>query len=180
MTNEETFVRALRALLKIARIEGVIDYVISQGQTVNYIELAKPLGMFSGGSELADLLGKIFAADVAAGKPSRTAAVIRTDTGMPGFGFYDMAVEVAHCGNTMQAKVDFWLDAIKQLGLTPPPSALDTIAGYRTKARPCSGDGITQSPCGLEANHEGTRNGIPVRTCGVHIVGAENMRRLIP
>lgn len=178
--TEEAFTRELRALLKLTQIQAVIDFVISQGQTVNYITLAKPFGLFSGGSELAELLGKIFDADYAAKKPTRTAAVVRSDTGMPGFGFYNMAFDLDLCDLRVQSKIDFWLDTMRKLELEPPELSRSTIENYQKPFPPCTGDGIAITSCGNDVNHTGMRNGVPVRTCGVHIVGAEKIQQFRP
>jgi hypothetical protein len=75
-------------LLKRVACRAVLEYARIQQKTISYIELAEVLSMFSGGSELANVLGEIAKEDFEAGHPVITALAVRKDTGRPGKGFY--------------------------------------------------------------------------------------------
>lgn len=106
--------------LKMAEVRGILKYYLALGQTITYLELAKPLGMFSGGSELATILGDLMEQDVEAKRPILSSLVVRSDTRRPGVGYFEMArcLELP-LGPSASDEEDFWQKQAALLGVTP-------------------------------------------------------------
>ena len=110
----------LRGILKLCRLHG---------QSIHYVDIAKALGMFSGGTELATILGELMKEAHDAGEPPLSALVVRTDTGMPGDGFFTYARQLGYEFTDERA---FWEMQVTLLGLqlgVGAPSAQSSTDG---------------------------------------------------
>jgi len=108
---------ALQHGLLVVQIRAVIEYAIQTQAVVNYLPLAKSLGVFSGGKQLALALASIMEEDHRDGRPLTCALVISSVKGMPGDGFF---VKARSLGYQMPYGEDrFWKSQCQALGVTP-------------------------------------------------------------
>ena len=110
----KSIVQAVEAEVRRQSIRAVIKYGITTKTYVNYVPLAKAVGMFSGGSELATILGEVMTEDHAKGGPLSCAVIVGSQTGMPGKGFFDMARSLGYQVPNDQA---FWKAQAQALGM---------------------------------------------------------------
>ena len=113
-----TIPAATRQGLMLMQIRAILDYAVHSGEFVHYLPLAKSLHVFSGGKELAIVLGMIMKDDHAAGLPLSCALIRSSVTGMPGKGFFAMARQL---GYTYKDEYSFWASHCVALGVQPPP-----------------------------------------------------------
>jgi hypothetical protein len=88
--------RELARATKRTELRGILKLCRVRGELINYVDIAKALGMFSGGTELATILGELMKEAHDAGEPPLSALVVRTDTGMPGDGFFSYARQLGY------------------------------------------------------------------------------------
>ena len=108
-------INAVKAEIRREKAKAIISYAIATRQQVTYIPLAAALGMFSGGRELAELLGEIMTEDYEAGRPLSPSVVVGNQTGVPGKGYYEMAKSLGYAVQPGQEKA-FWKNQMSALG----------------------------------------------------------------
>lgn len=106
--------RELARATKRTELRGILKLCRVRGELINYVDIAKALGMFSGGTELATILGELMKEAYDAGEPPLSALVVRTDTGMPGDGFFSYARQL---GYEFTGERRFWEMQVTLLGL---------------------------------------------------------------
>jgi hypothetical protein len=147
MSTEDLFGQ-LKFALKATEVRGILRLCQSQGHTIDYLTLAKALGMFSGGSELSRILGTIQEEDDKEGKGLLSSLVVGKNSGIPGKGYFENAREVLgrDIPDDEESERAFWVSEIEKLGLPKPPStplgklkrvaqqAHDDLAGHLNEA----------------------------------------------
>lgn len=108
------------ALLK-AKVEAITTHCILQATVTNYVTVAKATGTFSGGKDLAEVLGFIMKDDAKAGRPLSCSVVVRSDTGRPGKGYFVCARDLGlDCPDTPAGEEGFWRAQISALKVVAP------------------------------------------------------------
>jgi hypothetical protein len=74
-----------------AEVRGILKFCQSIRHRITYVCLAKALGMFSGGTELAKILGEIMLEDYEAKEGVLSSLVVKSTTGLPGHGYFTYA-----------------------------------------------------------------------------------------
>jgi hypothetical protein len=110
----QNIVKAVEAEIRLQSIKAIIKYGIATKTYVNYVPLAKAVGMFSGGTELATILGEIMQEDHKSGGPLTCSVIVGSQSGMPGKGFFDMARSLGFQVPNDQA---FWKSQTQALGM---------------------------------------------------------------
>lgn len=108
----------VRSEITAAEIRGAVKallHVLKRPPT--YMEVARPLGMFSGGKELAVGLGRIMDQDAEAGRPLLCSGVVRRDTGLPGDGYFEHAANQHGMAipSGPDGRLEFWARQIGQV-----------------------------------------------------------------
>lgn len=111
-------------LLRI-QVEVLLDFCLFRGELCTYSAIAKMVGSFSGGSEMAGVLAEIARSDVSQKKPMRTAVVVgmspERPEPLPGTGFFDLACELGfNIDDSPTAERAFWVAELAKLGFKPP------------------------------------------------------------
>jgi hypothetical protein len=105
----QSAVRQYEFNMLVLAVSAIIGFCRVRKDFTSYIDIAKVVGVFSGGDVLARILGKIAEADYKAGRPISTALVIRKDTGMPGDGFFSHMTSLgATVGTTLADHKKYW------------------------------------------------------------------------
>jgi hypothetical protein len=89
-------IKVLEAEIRRQQVKAIIQFAIKTKQYVNYVPLAAAIGVFSGGHELAEILGSIMEEDHAVGRPLSCSVVVGTHTNIPGSGFFAMAKQLGY------------------------------------------------------------------------------------
>ena len=120
--------REIARATKRTELRGILKLCRLRRQSIHYVDIAKALGMFSGGTELATILGELMKEAHDAGEPPLSALVVRTDTGMPGDGFFTYARQLGYEFTDERA---FWEMQVTLLGLlgVGAPSAQSSTDG---------------------------------------------------
>jgi hypothetical protein len=132
---KDRLIEELRFTIRRAEIRGILRYFKSRRRTIDYVALAKALGMFSGGSELAQILGKLQEEDDAEGQGFLSSLVVGKNTGVPGSGYFENAREVLgrDIARDEGAEREFWAGEIEKLGLPRP--GFGSVAQLKQLAR---------------------------------------------
>lgn len=110
----------------VSSILTILDFLHKGArQTTSYVPLARTLGVFSGGTALAEALGEVQKLDHLAGRPLRSSLVVGKNTGIPGPGYFVMAHQFHKFGNTAVEEFAFWLQQMDSLGVAPSHESLD-------------------------------------------------------
>ncbi len=99
--------KAVSKAIVRAEVRGILRFCASIRHRVTYVSLAKSLQMFSGGTELASILGDIMVEDFQAGHPILSSLVVKTSTGIPGGGYFNYAKKIGLQGHR-EPDVHFW------------------------------------------------------------------------
>jgi very-short-patch-repair endonuclease len=117
----EDLTKAMVAEVRTAEVRGIVKVCIARKTLVDYLSIASALGMFSGGSELAQCLGRIMDEDVREKRPLSCAAVVSKNTGLPGKGFFAQARSLKlFSGESAAEERAFWEQQARALGIEPP------------------------------------------------------------
>ncbi len=113
---------ALNGEIRRAHVRGVLEFHVHKKQFVDYRTLAAVFGMFSGGSELARILGEIQTEDDAAGRGLLSSLVVGVSTGLPGKGYFEHARQKLKrpIATNPAAERAFWVAELAKLGMSPP------------------------------------------------------------
>jgi hypothetical protein len=76
------------------RVDTCVSLCAEDKRETTYVPVAKVAGTFSGGAELAQALGGTQKIDHAASAPVRASLVVGVNSGVPGPGYYEMAVQL--------------------------------------------------------------------------------------
>jgi hypothetical protein len=109
-----SIVKAVEAEIRRQSVRAILKYGISTKTYVNYVPLAKALGLFSGGIDLATILGEIMEEDHKNGGPLTCSVLVGSQSGMPGKGFFEMAKKLGYQVPDDQA---FWKAQTQALGM---------------------------------------------------------------
>jgi len=110
----QNIVKAVEAEIHRQSVRAILKYGITTKIYVNYVPLAKSLGLFSGGNCLATILGEIMEEDHKNGGPLMCAVLVGSQTGMPGKGFFEKAKQLGYQVPNDQA---FWKSQTQALGM---------------------------------------------------------------
>ena len=112
---------------KVQQLALLLELKANETQSTTYVPVAKALGTFSGGRELAEGLGQIQTIDHKNGEPFKSSLVVGVHTGVPGPGYFHMARSLGHkIGATPKDEFEFWLDQMEQLEAQLSPAAIKT------------------------------------------------------
>lgn len=116
--------RDIKRATRMAQVKAIIQFCIRQQKFVTYYQIARPLGMFSGGSELAAILGDIMTEDDEAGVPLISSAVVRSrlkpGVAGPGRGYFTAARSLGlRIGTSQKDEYQFWAAQASRLLLIP-------------------------------------------------------------
>lgn len=125
-TQLDEFIKSQEDLVAAARIEGILLDCIRRHEFIYYIDIAKMLGMFSGGRHLARLLGVIHSNDRMHKEPIKTSIVISKGRDVPGYGHYVLDMEWKSW-TTLEQYFDDWKGHLTAFGMHATPLALKTI-----------------------------------------------------
>jgi hypothetical protein len=116
---QEVFAREQTEAIKRAEVWGILHFCRARGELVGYVDIAKALGMFSGGSELAGILGDIMTRCHLAGDPLLSSLVVKTTTGIPGKGYFTCARDLGYrIKDSDDDELAFWREQIKRVGIS--------------------------------------------------------------
>jgi hypothetical protein len=76
------------------RVDTCVSLCAAEKRETNYVPVAKVAETFSGGSELAEALGVGHKADHQAGVGVRASLCVGVNSGVPGPGYYEMAISL--------------------------------------------------------------------------------------
>ena len=110
----QSIVKAVEAEIHRQSVRAILKYGVTTKTYVNYVPLAKALGLFSGGIKLSAILGEIMEEDHKNGGPLTCAVLVSSQTGMPGSGFFEMAKKLGYQMSNDQA---FWESQTRALGM---------------------------------------------------------------
>jgi hypothetical protein len=101
-----------------AEVRGILKFCQSVRHRITYVCLAKALGMFSGGKELAKILGEIMLEDKEADDGVLSSLVVKASTGMPGHGYFEYARQLYDFSipDVKVANAIFWRNQMGKLG----------------------------------------------------------------
>jgi len=121
--------RELSLELDAARVYGILLFALKRKKLVSYVDLAKSLGMFSGGRPLAEALGRAMEISIEEEKfsilPAIVTRVILSDQGRvimgPGDGFYEKIRSLGYQvrAESTEEKYQYWLKLLEGLGYDP-------------------------------------------------------------
>ena len=114
----------IRRATRMSQVKAIIKFCIHQQNFVTYYQMARPLGMFSGGTELASILGDLMAEDHQAGDPLISSAVVRSrlkpGIAGPGRGYFTMARDLGYLvGTSPKDEFKFWAAQTARLQIIP-------------------------------------------------------------
>ena len=127
-------VKAIKSEIRGAEVRGILKLFLSRKRTTDYVTVAKALGMFSGGSELAGILGNLQIDDNQAGDGLISSLVVSRKTGVPGRGYFENARKALSCAipDDPEQERAFWEAELKKLDIQPPartiPARLEVSA----------------------------------------------------
>lgn len=110
----KSIVKAVEAEIRRQSVRAILKYGITTKTYVNYVPLAKALGLFSGSGVLSSILGEIMEEDHAQGGPLTCSVVIGSRSGLPGKGFFEKARQLGYQVTDEQA---FWKAQTQALGM---------------------------------------------------------------
>ncbi len=119
-------IKAMEREIRRSQIRGLLMYLAHVKQTIDYVTISAVFGMFSGGSELAGILGEIQEEDFEAGEPLKSSLVIGINTKRPGAGYFAHAREKLkiHIEKGPLDEYQFWAKQMHALGV-PVPEQID-------------------------------------------------------
>jgi hypothetical protein len=122
---------AIDAAVRVAEVRGILKAVAHLKLTITYVPLAKMLGLFAGGSELAGLLGEIQEECYQSGAPILTSLVIKVNLGVPGPGYFSHLRSLgAEIGLSPKEEFEFWLGQMELLGVPLTKEALEWALSF--------------------------------------------------
>jgi len=110
----------------LLRLDRALTQLLFNKRTMFYHELAKLLGGYSPRSKwVACALGMIVEADQEDGVPLRSSLIVRTDTLMPGDGYFWKLEEIGIIKDRTDASecLKVWKDQMAKLGIAMPTPA---------------------------------------------------------
>lgn len=121
---------ALMGFALFWEIYGVLKFLQHEGLTTTYVPIAKAFGLFSGGTDLARVLGEIQEEDDKNGHAFHSSLVVGAERGIPGNGYFEHARTKLKRSipKTPPAELLFWADQMKALGVPYPPQAVTYAA----------------------------------------------------
>jgi hypothetical protein len=102
-----------------AEVRGILKFCKSIRHRITYVCLAKALGMFSGGTELATILGEIMLENYEAREGVLSSLVVKATTGVPGHGYFEYAKKLypLHLPPSIgTSNAQFWRRQMDDLG----------------------------------------------------------------
>lgn len=117
---------AVSALVQLAELRGILKFLHTKQDTTTYVPVAKTLGLFSGGADLARMLGELQDENQAKGEPYLSSLVVGAQNGIPGAGYFVNARQNGHkIPKTPADELLFWAGQMKLLGVPYPQAAID-------------------------------------------------------
>lgn len=114
------FFAGIRQTIRCSEVRGILRLCARRKEFITYLDVARSLGMFSGGRELATCLGQIMEANAEKKEPLLSSLVIRNDTGRPGTGYFEQARSLGLLHSSKDDEVEaFWRSEVRRLGLDP-------------------------------------------------------------
>lgn len=111
----------------VAKLDLLLTFAEEIKTSTTYVPVAKTLGVFSGGNDLAEALGEIQRIDDKAKRPFRSSLVVSVGTGVPGKGYFHMARSLGHTiGATPADEFLFWKSQMDAMGVLLSPVAVKT------------------------------------------------------
>lgn len=108
------------------RVDTCVSLCAEDKRETNYVPVAKVAGTFSGGTELAEALGVGHKADHLAGVGVRASLCVGVNSGVPGPGYYEMAISLGalKAGATDAEKFMYFKGQRDKLGVPLNPKAV--------------------------------------------------------
>lgn len=106
----------------LIRLLRILDSLKQEKKTMHYHELAQKLGGHSPRSKyIAMALGLVVESDQEAGEPLRSSLITRTDTNMPGDGYWWKLQEegIIKDRDNVEERESFWKKQMALLGVVP-------------------------------------------------------------
>lgn len=135
MEPSKALSRELALELDAANVYGILRFAWQRKKLISYVDLAKSLGMFSGGSQLAEALGRVMELTAHHPKHPLLSAIVtrvsNTDQRQvilgPGDGFYIKAQSLGFCPDaaiqkgwtTEDEKFQYWTKLLEDLKYDP-------------------------------------------------------------
>jgi hypothetical protein len=120
---------ALMGFALLYQVFGILKFLRNQGLSTTYVPIAKTFGLFSGGTDLARVLGEIQEEDDKNGDPFHSSLVVGAERGIPGNGYFDHARKLGRTiPKTPADELLFWAGQMKALGVPYPQAAVDYAA----------------------------------------------------
>ena len=124
--QEKQFYReSLRVMLR-----GALMLAWARKTFVNYVELAEPFRLFSGGMLLAGALGEIMEEDVLGDSALLSTLVVSSTNGIPGSGYFGKATLLGIFNPMKETQFSFWLRQADFLGMKTEAIATASAAGW--------------------------------------------------
>jgi hypothetical protein len=121
----------------LSKLEGILAFLVVTDSTATYVQVAKSLGMFSGGKLFAELLGETQVADHQAGRPFRSSLVCGSETGIPGHGYFNHLRSLGYkIPQTPFDELVFWVEQMGALNVTLSDAAVKTATAVKTPVQP--------------------------------------------
>lgn len=116
---------AIMALVQLSELRGILKFLRVTEQTTTYVPIANTLGVFSGGTDLARMLGEIQEENDKKKEPFLSSLVIGAQSGVPGAGYFENARKLGHSvAKTPADELLFWAGQLKLLGVPYPQTSL--------------------------------------------------------
>jgi hypothetical protein len=103
---------------KLCMAEGAIRLVVDRKSFITPVAFARPLGVFSGGSHMAQILQALIDEDVVRGRPTRVAVIVNSRTLVPGAGYFQYMREKhkVEVPKDEDAEEAYWMSQLAELG----------------------------------------------------------------
>jgi hypothetical protein len=115
---------AIHQIENAAELRGILAFLGQTKSTTTYVPLASALGMFSGGSALASMLGDLQIEDAKRSEPFTSSLVLGAKTGIPGNGYFTHARKLGCSINKDPvSEFLFWAGQMNLLGCELPDTS---------------------------------------------------------
>lgn len=116
----------LSSFRKLCMAEGALRLVLDRKELITPVAFARPLGLFSGGSHMAQILQALTDEDFARRRPPRVSAIVNSKSLRPASGYFNYLRE-KHKVDIPQhpaAEEAYWLSQLEALGY---PEGVDEL-----------------------------------------------------
>lgn len=119
----------LGSFRKLCMAEGALRLVLDRRELITPVALARPLGIFSGGSHMAQILQALTDEDFLKGRPVRVSAIVNSKTLRPASGYFNY-LRQKHKVDIPEhpaAEEAYWMSQLTALGYPEDEELIEVI-----------------------------------------------------